>query len=277
MKSDIQDKIIVLPDIHGDYKKLMQVMRRLYKKGLRFKGTNNVLIQLGDRVDRGPDSYRVNRFFLKLQKQYPSQIQLIFGNHESMMFEAATSRVTDHNHIFYYNGGDKTLKSYARATKEYGKNRLYHSIVKAGHWELLIDPVMYIETDEYFFCHAPIPRMEYREGLARLAPDAFLRDKDTLIWSYVDGVPTEQWVDPDLFNGKICIYGHIHGIKLGRNGNYEFPHPIRIGNAILLDSGCGCHHSAPLTALILPDLITIDNDGLEKDDLSAAFMLKQTV
>jgi hypothetical protein len=178
-----------------------------------------------------------------------------------MMKQAAIS--VDHYHNFYYNGGEKTLASYAKATKEYVKNHLYHSIVKAGHWDLLADPVLYIETEEYFFCHAPIPKMEYRTGLAALAPDAFLRDKDTLIWSYVHK-DTELWVDPDLFNGKICVYGHIHGLHRNPITDQYQTSVRKYGNAILLDTGCGCHPDAVLTSLILPDLITLDNEGKEE-------------
>jgi len=255
---------VVIADVHGDFAKLMRLIRNLYKKGFRLKGTHNVLVQLGDRVDRGPDSYRVNNFFLKLEKMYPSQIILLNGNHEGMMKEAANH--PEHDTIFYYNGGDKTLASYAKQTKVYGKNQLYQSIMKAGHWDLINDGKLYYMTDKYFFSHAPIPNMYFRKGIALLAPDAFLNCRDTLTWSYVSP-NTETWVDKDPMEGRISVSGHIHGLYLGDDGDYHSPGVRKYGNAILLDTGCGCHYNGRLTALILPDMITIDDTGVESNGL----------
>lgn len=263
----LTNKYVVLGDIHGDYRKLMKVMRNLYKKGFRLKGTHNVLVQLGDRVDRGPDSYRVNRLFLRLQKRYPAQITLIYGNHEDMMKEAATR--AEHNHIFYYNGGNTTLKSYSKVTKEYGKGRLYHSLVKAGHWDLLVNNTLYLLTNKYFFCHAPIPKKEYRRGIAKLAPDSFLNCKDTLIWSFQEGKES-KWVDPDPMEGRIAVYGHIHGLYEDRKlKKIVSPGVRKYGNSILLDTGCGCDEEGRLTALILPDMITINDIGIEGNGLKS--------
>jgi hypothetical protein len=182
-----------------------------------------------------------------------------------MLAEAASR--ADHNHIFYYNGGQQTLASYAKHTKEYGKNRFYQSLIKAGHWDLHIDQKLYHMNDKYFFSHAPIPKMQYRKGIAALAPDAFLNCKETLTWSFF-GPATGQWVDEDPMEGRICVSGHIHGLELGDDNEYRPPGVRKYGNSILLDTGCGCHYNGRLTALILPDMLTIDDAGVEGNGMN---------
>lgn len=248
----MNDKILVIADIHGDFAKLIRMYNNFRKEGFKLRNTRNMIIQLGDRVDRGKDSYRVNNFFIKLKKRFPSQVVLLHGNHEDMMLEAA--QFNEHEHSFYYNGGQQTLASYSRVSKYYGKNNLYRSVKAVGHNDTLFCPKFY-ETSKYFFSHAPIPKPQLRK-----CGDLFREDKDALIWSYFN-TGTENWVDPNVVDDKISIHGHIHGMRRLIDGSFISAGVRRHGNAILLDTGCGCSYYGRLTGLLLPDMITIDDEG----------------
>lgn len=262
----MKPKYWIIPDIHGELGNLLRLMRLIRKNGFSFKKGHR-LIQLGDRNDRGPDSYRVNNFFYKLSKRYPEQVICLLGNHDQMLLDAAMP-TPYRNDLMYYNGGNATLKSYQRPTKHYGKNMLYYMLRDTGHWDWLRNQPYYYETEDYFFSHAPIPKEAFRS----LKPgDDFRLDKHTLTWSYVE-YDTEVWVDPDCTTeGKITVHGHIHGLKSERiyhdadgnrlNSGIYSPGVRQHGNAILLDTGSGCCEDSTLTCLLLPDMVTFDSKG----------------
>ena len=50
-------KIVAIGDIHGQYQKLVWLMQKLERKSIDFE--NDLIIQLGDLVDGGPDTKRV--------------------------------------------------------------------------------------------------------------------------------------------------------------------------------------------------------------------------
>ena len=82
-------RIVALGDLHGDY----QVWRDIAgAAGLigprgRWTGGRTTLVQVGDVVDRGPDSLKIIRDLMRLQKEAPRQggrVIVLVGNHEAM-------------------------------------------------------------------------------------------------------------------------------------------------------------------------------------------------
>jgi serine/threonine protein phosphatase 1 len=247
-------KFYVMGDIHGDYKSLMLLMRLIRKNGFSFKKGHR-LVQLGDRCDRGPDTFRVNNYFYKLEKRYPGQVICLKGNHEQMMLDAAFG-IEEWG--FLNNSGKATMKSY----KCHSNNPqvLMYKLQDCGHLKWLDAQPYWYETEDYLFTHAPIPY----EGMgARRVNTNFRDSKEVCFWSY-GGETLEDWVDPDpTTEGKISVHGHIHGLKRRKaDGEYEAPGIRVIGNAYMIDTGAGCHPTAGyLTALMLPDMIAYTSRG----------------
>lgn len=256
-------KYWVIADIHGEMEKFNALLENMRTNGFDLEDKNQVLVQLGDRNDRGPDSYAVNEWFRTKQLQYSGQVIVLLGNHDRMMIDAAEGR----SDLMYYNGGYATASSYmhcVNSTTHHGnsyKARFFPSAMRAsGHLDWLKSLPKFHETEEYFFSHAPIPKEEFRT--LPVGVD-FRQDEHTLTWSFVDE-RTERWVDPNLVpvaeegvfyegKGKTCVYGHIHGIRRSRNGeDVQVPGPRVHGNAVLLDTGCGCHPHGYVSALLLP-------------------------
>jgi len=254
-------RYFVLGDIHGRYDLLLKLYRLMLRNGFSFK-RGDILVQLGDRCDRGDDTFRVNIFFYKLEKRYPGQVICLMGNHEAMMLDAM---LKDDIMGFMYNGGKATMKSY----KCYSNNPavLLYKMQDCGHLKWHDAQPHFYETDKYLFTHAPIPQLDMR-----LDKDDFRNNKSDCYWSY-GGENLEWWVDPEPVEGKISVHGHIHGIHSERlavadeKGNMKIVDKVfipgirQIGNSFMIDTGAGCHKDGYLTCLELPSMTAYTSRG----------------
>lgn len=82
-------KVVAVGDLHGDYDQYLRVLNanRLLDDKLRWQGGDTHLVQLGDVVDRGPDSLKIIRHLMKLEKQARragGKVHILIGNHEAM-------------------------------------------------------------------------------------------------------------------------------------------------------------------------------------------------
>jgi len=83
------DRIVAVGDLHGDYDQYINVltMNGLVDEQLRWRGGKTHFVQLGDVVDRGPDSLRIIRHLMKLEKEAKrkgGRVHVLIGNHEAM-------------------------------------------------------------------------------------------------------------------------------------------------------------------------------------------------
>jgi hypothetical protein len=82
-------RIVAVGDLHGDYDAWAAIARAaglVDVKG-RWAGGPTVLVQMGDVVDRGPDSLKIIRQLMKLQREARGkggQVIALVGNHEAM-------------------------------------------------------------------------------------------------------------------------------------------------------------------------------------------------
>ena len=82
-------RIIAVGDLHGDYSAWIDIARGagLIDGRGRWAGGRTTLVQLGDVPDRGPDSLKIMRHLMALQKEAPKkggQVIALVGNHEAM-------------------------------------------------------------------------------------------------------------------------------------------------------------------------------------------------
>ncbi|HEV2124765.1 MAG TPA: metallophosphoesterase, partial [Chloroflexota bacterium] len=81
---------MAIGDLHGDFEAYRAILRsaRLVDERGRWAGGETVLVQLGDIADRGPDSLKIIRHLMRLQreaKQARGKVVVVLGNHEAMM------------------------------------------------------------------------------------------------------------------------------------------------------------------------------------------------
>jgi serine/threonine protein phosphatase 1 len=176
------------------------------------------LVFLGDYVDRGPESRGVIARLIDLERQ--RRCVLLCGNHEDMMLDALAGIDEEAARLWLYNGGDATMRSYGVANLR----RLAEEL-PAEHLAWLQGLQEHWETEAYVFVHA---------GIAPIGPDA--TDRETKLWLRI--APDEPFG-----YGKRVICGHT-----------PYHSPVQGPDWINIDTGCGKLASAPLTALLLPEL-----------------------
>jgi hypothetical protein len=82
-------RIVAVGDLHGDHDVWIAIARSaglIDQKG-KWRGGNTTFVQLGDVVDRGPDSLKIIRDLMRLQREAPrsgGKVYVLVGNHEAM-------------------------------------------------------------------------------------------------------------------------------------------------------------------------------------------------
>lgn len=209
-------KIFAVGDIHGCYEKLVNLMNRL-----PFDLHSDMLIFLGDYINRGSQSREVIEYLLKLKAQCKNII-FLKGNHEHALLQYAQTKDQEYLWVLRSMGIEPTLKSYSDA--EF-KSLSDLEFLPPSHLDFFNGLLPYYRTDDYLFIHAGvIPGEDPDEcSLDRLLTvrDTFLKFKQQL--------------------GFTVVFGHT---------TFEMPllAPERIG----IDTGAV--YGNMLTAVLLPDL-----------------------
>jgi serine/threonine protein phosphatase 1 len=99
----------VIPEIHGNIESLNIILNRILP--LRFsKDQEDVLIFLGDLIDKGNDTYKVLELLISLKKEYGNKLFILKGNHEDLFLKALKSPEAYRTWLLL--GGIPTVKSY---------------------------------------------------------------------------------------------------------------------------------------------------------------------
>lgn len=189
----------------------------------------DLVITLGDHVDRGPDSRGVIERLLEL----PARTQLIAlrGNHEVMMTCAA--ELPEYFREWLRVGGREALRSYAPADRP-GQIE----DVPATHWQFMEESCRrWHETETHIFAHAGVnPHLPMAE-----------QDDYCLYWKKLDPADCEPHA-----SGKIVVCGHTPQM----NGL-----PLDLGHTICLDTGV--YRTGWLTCLDLSsgEVVQANQDG----------------
>jgi len=83
------NRIVAVGDLHGDYQAWVTIARAagLIDANGHWAGGGTTLVQLGDILDRQPDSLKIVRSLQQLQKEAPrshGRVIVVLGNHEAM-------------------------------------------------------------------------------------------------------------------------------------------------------------------------------------------------
>jgi serine/threonine protein phosphatase 1 len=211
----MRERIFAIGDIHGCFLKLARLMEKI-----KLNSEKDILVFLGDYIDRGDQSKEVVDYLVRLRSRQPSTVFLL-GNHEQMLQEFLGG---ENINPFLVNGGKKTLDSY------FGDNRLYSSqdprtIFPPEHLRFFNSLSPHYETENYIFVHAGL-----REGIPLGSQDLF-----DLLWI------REDFYFSKFDFGKTVIFGHT-----------PFQKPFIYKNKIGIDTGAA--YGNKLTCLELPDM-----------------------
>jgi Calcineurin-like phosphoesterase len=169
-------RTLAIGDVHGCYRSLCALLEAVRVT------PEDVLVFLGDYIDRGTDSKRVLDWLIEESARRP--IVSLRGNHEVMILEFRNH--PDKFQLWAPYGGNETLRSYGT---EPGRD--WVQAIPAAHWKFIEDTRPWYETDTHLFVHAG------------LDPELELEDQSSfsLYWQMFDA----QQPHP---SGKTVVCGH---------------------------------------------------------------------
>lgn len=196
-------RVLAIGDVHGCLLQLNDLL------GLVRPAANDLVITLGDYVDRGPDSRGVIDRLIEL-KRGGIQLVCLRGNHEVLMLQARTGDRGDRANWLAV-GGVQTLGSYGPTP---GKSGTFAD-VPAEHWEFLEYHLLdYYETDSHIFVHAGVHRdldldeqPDYMLYWEFLADEMRHRSGKTVICGHT----SQRSGEPKVVPGAVCIDTFAHG------------------------------------------------------------------
>jgi serine/threonine protein phosphatase 1 len=191
-------RTLAIGDIHGCATAFDALLARVRPR------LEDLVVTLGDYVDRGPDSKGVIQRLIDLQSR--CRLVALKGNHDLMMLDARGD--PERYHTWFHCGGKQTLRSYG-ADLHWD---FFQESVPPVHWEFLEACVSYHETDTHFFVHANA----YAEIPLDEQPDLMLH------WEKLE---PSQWRPHE--SGKTMVCGH----SAQREGA-----PLVLDRAVCLDT-----------------------------------------
>lgn len=207
-------KTFAIGDVHGCLSELRRLM------DIMSPARDDLLIFMGDFVDRGPDSKGVVDYVLDL----PQPRICLRGNHEEALLEFLQSGQYWLYQVF---GIDSTLRSYGLDPGQVPETDLAARLrlrLPPRHLEFFQSLRLWYEDGEYMFVHA---------GLDPLTPE--LREPRTLLWI------RDLFVYSKVNFGKRIVFGHNPFY-----GGRPYFDNYKIG----LDTGCW--RTGVLTGMELP-------------------------
>lgn len=205
------ERIFAVGDIHGCSSKLEDIM-----KLMDIDAKNDMLVFMGDYIDRGKDPKGVVDIVLNLRERIKKVVCLL-GNHEQMFLDYLSD--DKFKKFFLANGGESTIASYGFVKTDEGMK----VNVPDSHMQFFKSLLPYYETNDYIFVHAG------------LKPDIPLEKQEVedLIWI------RHEFIRSPCDFGKTVVFGHT---PLAR--------PLIDSNKIGIDTGAA--YGGKLTCVQLP-------------------------
>ena len=182
---------IAIGDIHG-CQRALQTMLDVVRPS-----TDDLVVTLGDYVDRGPDSKAVIDTLLELQKSH--NLVHLMGNHEIQMIRAMEASHHRDRFLSGLCGGMDTLNSYGGNFDD----------IPEDHWVFIKSAGLYHELEDYILVHAGLE--------ANLPIDE--QDRETYYYQRFH-----------------CQKAHISGKTIVCGHSIQGDHPTNLGYAICLDT-----------------------------------------
>ena len=219
-------KFYLIGDIHGQLSKLKNLISKVQSD----IESDDLIIFVGDYIDRGPRSFEVIEFLLKLKSEH--NIVFLIGNHEDM-FLRFVSRGDNYNN-YMANGGEYTIKSYFKNLKEFK--------IPETHKKFYNSLKLYYESDLFIAVHA---------GINPKVKNITDQRRDDIIWI------RESFYEYNKKWDKTIVFGHTPTmyINASKDVNKNITKGVYIDdkrNIIGIDTNA-MSEGFPLSCIRLPD------------------------
>jgi serine/threonine protein phosphatase 1 len=189
-------RMLAIGDIHGCLGPLDDILQWVAPT------RDDIVIALGDYVDRGPDTRGVLNRLIELKQRL--NLICLRGNHEEMMLKAAGGERADKK-MWLDVGGVQTLGSYGLHPGKIGTLK----DIPQEHWDFLEKNVVdYYETKHFIFVHATVLcdlDLDEQPSYAlfwEFLPDSMRHiSKKTVICGHT----SQKSGEPKVVPGAVCI------------------------------------------------------------------------
>jgi serine/threonine protein phosphatase 1 len=212
-------RTFAIGDIHGCLDQLEDLVHRIEPH------KDDLLVFLGDYIDRGPRITEVIDFLIDLASEVPCVF--LRGNHEDMFLEFL--EFGTNKTLYFANGGRKTVESYLGSKPFISHTQVAHALSQS-HRDFYAGLRWYYEDAHYIYVHAGV-----QPGVPM-----FRQDHRDLVWIRDDFI-----FSPTGLNKKV-IFAHT-----------PFARPFVKEDKIGVDTG-GVYGGV-LTAVQLPEEIFIQS------------------
>lgn len=159
-------RIVAVGDLHGDWDAWRAIARAagLIDGNDRWRGGRTVLVQIGDVVDRGPDSLKIIRHLQSLQKQAPQsggEVVVLVGNHEAMIMTGDLRYVHPGEYAAFATRESEGLRSRVFRQNQVAIERVYRSERPALTSEAI---------REAWLAATPLGKIEHQAAWSPLGP-----------------------------------------------------------------------------------------------------------
>jgi len=234
MKERTTMNFFVTPDIHGCITPLNQLLKN-------WRPDRETFIQLGDMVDRGPNSLAVIRQIIKIKTEYNGIA--IKGNHEEMFLYFLDEPEVEAD-FYFSKGGRETVDSFFSTPVAYLRTPTYIADYIKGNYAEEIAFLRYLPDyyshESWVFVHAGVNLTlgnwkNSTEKDFRWKNNLFLYERNESSYKYVFGhTPTENlhedrrtdvWISSCQtkfgLDGGVVYGGQLNGMRI-TGDEYEF-------------------------------------------------------
>ena len=225
--------IFAIGDIHGCLTELTILHKKILSHE-KFDVKNDLIIYLGDYIDRGKNSKDIINQILKLKKKEIKIVNLM-GNHDEFMINFLFNKKNNIKNWLNF-GLDQTIRSYGIEVVDFIKDGFGDDIIdnlrnilleKMGeeHTNFFKNLELSFASEKYLFVHAGIDPKKKLEN----------QSKQDFLWSR-----SSEFFNKDFKTDKIIVHGHTPELDI-------VSHPYRIN----IDTGC--YFSGILSSVCLND------------------------
>jgi len=243
------ERIVAVGDVHGDYDQLVRVLRaaEVIDAEHRWIAGKTHLVQIGDVLDRGPDSRKAMDLLMSLELQASragGAVHALIGNHEAMVPMGDWRYVHPGEEAAF--GGEEPYRKAMSAEGKYGKwirshdavvkiNRLLfvHAGLRAAYADMSLEEI-----------NAAV-RAELTEGTS----GGILTDSSGPLWDRFLSLGDEEEVAEEL-DTVLRAYGASRMVV----GHTVWPEGIVTragGRLIRIDVGMSQHYGGPAACLVI--------------------------
>jgi len=207
-------RLYAVGDLHGCAAELETLLQHLISKE-KLKATDLVVF-IGDYIDRGPDSKVVVDRLVSLKSDFPNT-SFLKGNHEDMLasFLGFGGQMGD---VYLANGGNETLQSYA--LPKYAPASAFLESIPENHKEFYNALERYLVVGNFVFVHAgldPLRALQHQVD-------------DDLFWI------RDEFINNIHYFDKTVIFGHTPY----QDVVFHVPYKIGIDTGVVFGNKLSC-------------------------------------